>query len=91
MENKRDTLVDQLSFNLNQDVVNTARKKEPEIREQEKPKFLTIESDDSEDNIQNEAVKQDSERNMLILISHVKMINISLLRPGNKMLLCSKH
>lgn len=62
MENKRDTLVDQLSFNLNQDVVNTARKKEPEIREQEKPKFLTIESDDSEDNIQNEAVKQDSEK-----------------------------
>ncbi len=27
LENKRDTLVDQLSFNLNQDVVNTARKK----------------------------------------------------------------
>ena len=62
LENKRDTLVDQLSFNLNQDVVNTARKKEPEIREQEKPKFLTTESDDSEDNIQNEAVKQDSEK-----------------------------
>lgn len=62
LENKRDTLVDQLSFNLNQDVVNTARKKEPEICEQEKPKFLTIESDDSEDNIQNEAVKHDSEK-----------------------------
>lgn len=62
LENKRDTLVDQLSFNLNQDVVNTAREKEPEICEQEKPKFLTTESDDSEDNIQNKAVKQDSEK-----------------------------
>src|SRR5699024_11427722 len=69
LENKRDTLVDQLSFNLNQDVVNTARKKEPEIREQEKPKFLTIESDDSEDNIQNEAVKHDSEKKYVDLRS----------------------
>lgn len=47
LENKRETLVDQLSFNLNQDVVNTARKKDPEIREQERPDFLTTKSDSS--------------------------------------------
>ena len=41
LENKRETLVDQLQFNLNQNVVNTARKKTPEIHENnEKPEFL---------------------------------------------------
>ena len=40
LENKRETLVDQLQFNLNQDVVNTERKEVPEIHDQvEKPKF----------------------------------------------------
>ena len=40
LENKRETLVDQLEFNLNQDVVNTTRKT-PEIHEEaEKPEFL---------------------------------------------------
>mgnify|MGYP001168535756 CR=1 FL=1 len=41
LENKRETLVDQLQFNLNQNVVNTVRKKTPEIHENnEKPEFL---------------------------------------------------
>lgn len=40
LENKRETLVDQLEFNLNQDVVNTTRKT-PEVHEEaEKPEFL---------------------------------------------------
>ncbi|NLD07192.1 MAG: DNA mismatch repair protein MutL, partial [Lactobacillus sp.] len=40
LENKRETLVDQLQFNLNKDVVNTERKEVPEIHDQvEKPKF----------------------------------------------------
>ena len=40
LENKRETLVDQLEFNLNQDVVNTTRKR-PEVHEEaEKPEFL---------------------------------------------------
>lgn len=34
LENKRETLVDQLQFNLNQDVVNTERKEVPEIHDQ---------------------------------------------------------
>ena len=40
LENKRETLVDQLEFNFNQDVVNTTRKT-PEVHEEaEKPEFL---------------------------------------------------
>ena len=40
LENKRETLVDQLEFNLNQDVVNTTRKT-PEVHEEaENPEFL---------------------------------------------------
>lgn len=40
LENKRETLVDQLEFNLNQDVVNTTRKT-PEVHEEaEKAEFL---------------------------------------------------
>lgn len=35
LHNQRDTLVDQLEFNLNQDVVNTTRSKEPEVHEEE--------------------------------------------------------
>lgn len=49
LENKRETLVDQLQFNLNQDVVNTARKKIPEVHDQaEKPEFLTTEPEKKE-------------------------------------------
>ena len=40
----RDTLVDQLAFNLNQDVVNTTRKSEPEVRE-EQPVFSAKEDE----------------------------------------------
>lgn len=40
LENKRETLVDQLEFNLNQDVVNTTRKTLEVHEEAEKPEFL---------------------------------------------------
>ncbi|MGN1271886.1 MAG: DNA mismatch repair endonuclease MutL [Lactobacillus sp.] len=46
LENKRETLVDQLQFNLNQDVVNTERKEVPEIHDQiEKPEFTTAQKE----------------------------------------------
>lgn len=47
LENKRETLVDQLQFNLNQDVVNTERKEVPEIHDQaEKPEFTTAQKEE---------------------------------------------
>ncbi len=50
LENKRETLVDQLQFNLNQDVVNTERKEVPEIHDQvEKPKFKAAKETEKED------------------------------------------
>ncbi|QQP28988.1 DNA mismatch repair endonuclease MutL [Lactobacillus ultunensis] len=48
LENKRETLVDQLQLNLNQDVVNTARKKIPEVHDQaDKPEFLTTKPEEN--------------------------------------------
>lgn len=48
LDNKRETLVDQLQFNLNQDVVNTARKKIPEVHDQvDKPEFLTTKPEEN--------------------------------------------
>nr|MDF9462118.1 DNA mismatch repair endonuclease MutL [Lactobacillus amylovorus] len=50
LENKRETLVDQLQFNLNQDVVNTERKEVPEIHDQvEKPRFKAAKETEKED------------------------------------------
>lgn len=50
LENKRETLVDQLQFNLNQDVVNTERKEVPEIHDQvEKPKIKAAKETEKED------------------------------------------
>lgn len=53
LKNKRETLVDQLQFNLNQDVVNTERKEVPEIHDQiEKPEFNAA-KETEEDNHEN--------------------------------------
>ena len=49
LENERETLVDQLQFNLNQDIVNTERKEVPEIHDQvEKPEFNATKEDKHE-------------------------------------------
>ena len=54
LENKRETLVDQLQFNLNQDLVNTERKEVPEIHDQEeKPEFNATKETEKEDKHEN--------------------------------------
>ncbi|AYE60959.1 DNA mismatch repair protein MutL [Lactobacillus helveticus] len=54
LENKRETLVDQLEFNLNQDVVNTTRKT-PEVHEEaEKPEFLVKQEAKNSEELKNE-------------------------------------